>query len=60
MKRSRTGSREQEALFPENQAIQPVKVEETRELVRALADLLLEALGQKDREGGADEPEDHR
>jgi hypothetical protein len=59
MKRMPNRAREQKALFPEKRESHPVKIEETRELVRALAALLLEALGQSQREGAADEPEDH-
>ncbi len=58
MKRRACGSRQQEALFP-NERAEPVRAEGTRELVRALADLMLEALGHGAREEAVDEPEDH-
>lgn len=58
MKRRATGGRRQEALFPDETA-EPVKVQGTRELVRALADLMLEALGHGVPEEAVDEFEDH-
>jgi hypothetical protein len=58
MKRRASGGRRQEALFP-NERAEPVRAEGTRELVRALADLMLEALGRVAREGGVNESEDH-
>lgn len=45
-------------LFPLDERNEEINVADaTPELVEALADLLLEALGN--REGGGDEPEDH-
>lgn len=59
MKRKAVGGRRQEVLFRDEKA-EPVKTERTRELVRALADLMLEALGHGTHEGEAgDESEDH-
>jgi hypothetical protein len=58
MKRRTTGSRQQEALFPKERPT-PMKAESTRELVRALADLMLEALGHGVQKEVVDESEDH-
>jgi|HubBroStandDraft_2_1064218.scaffolds.fasta_scaffold326956_2 hypothetical protein len=58
MKRRASGGRQQEALFA-NERAEPVRAEGTRELVRALADLLLEALGHGTREEAINESEDH-
>jgi hypothetical protein len=58
MKRRGSGGRQQEALFP-NERAEAVRAEGTRELVRALADLMLEALGHRAREEAVDESEDH-
>jgi hypothetical protein len=58
MKRRSSGQRRQEALFP-REGPKPIKVEGTRELVRAVADLLLEALGHTGGEEAVDESEDH-
>ncbi len=58
MKRRSSRHRQQEALFP-SEGPEPVKAEGTRELVRALADLMLEALGHTVGEEAADESEDH-
>jgi hypothetical protein len=59
MKQRVMGGRRQEALFP-NERPSPVKAEGTRELVRALADLMLEALGYGPQEEVVvDESEDH-
>jgi hypothetical protein len=58
MKRRAIGGLRQPALFPDARD-EPVKAEGTRELVRALADLMLEALGHGVREEAVDESEDH-
>jgi hypothetical protein len=58
MKRRARGGRQQESLFP-NQRADQVTAEGTRELVRALADLILEAVGHGPREEAVDESEDH-
>lgn len=58
MRRRTNGGRQQQALFP-NERVEPMRAEGSRELVRALADLMLEALGHGDREEAVDEPEDH-
>ena len=58
MKRRASSGRQQEALFP-NERVEPVRAEGTRELVRALADLMLEALGQGARKEAVNESEDH-
>ena len=61
MKRKRRTSRRQVMLFPPVTQREQIPTETTREIVRALADLLLEALNVKMRvEGGRDdEHEDH-
>ena len=59
MKRRSITHRQQEDLFP-REGPEPVKVEGTLELVRALADLMLEALGHRVGEEVNDESEDHR
>lgn len=59
MKRRSSKHRQQEDLFP-REGPEPVRVEGTRELVRALADLMLEALGHRVGEEADDESEDHR
>jgi hypothetical protein len=59
MKRRARESRRQQALFADEKAVDPVKAEGTRELVRALADLMLEALGHGVREEAVDESEAH-
>jgi hypothetical protein len=58
MRQRVNGKRWQEALFP-NERTEPVRAEVSRELVRALADLMLEALGHGAREEAISESEDH-
>jgi hypothetical protein len=58
MKRRATGDRRQGGLFATDRP-DAVRPEGTRELVRALADLMLEALGHGTRKEAVDESEDH-
>ena len=58
MKRRTTGRLRQEALFPKERPA-PTKAKSTRELVRALADLMLEALGHGVQKEVVNESEDH-
>ncbi|HEY1966042.1 MAG TPA: hypothetical protein VGG59_13970 [Acidobacteriaceae bacterium] len=63
MKRLAGKSRRQLALALQRECLHPLPQEKHEELVTALAELLLEALGMKVSEqdgGGRDEPEDQR
>lgn len=64
MRRRKYQSRTQLALNLESQKTQPPMVKDTKGLVEALADLLLEALGQlpaviSTEKGGVDESQNH-
>jgi len=59
MRRKRRTSRKQAILFPAVAQSDTVPTEVKKEIVRALADLLLEALAVESAgEGGGNEPED--
>lgn len=60
MRRTTRPSRRQAALFPKPvENGEAASMKSKREVVMALADLLLEALGERMKEGEADESEDH-
>ena len=60
MTRTTRPSRRQAVLFPKAvENGEAASMESKREVVMALADLLLEALGERTKEGEADESEDH-
>lgn len=59
MRRSRYRNRAQLVLKLERQILHPPVSRNTKGLVEALADLLLEALAAEANQGGGDEREDH-
>ncbi|BCH29905.1 hypothetical protein MesoLjLc_18350 [Mesorhizobium sp. L-8-10] len=59
MRRSRYRDRAQLVLELERQILHPPVSQNTKGLVEALADLLLEALAAEAEQGGGDEREDH-